>query len=65
MESVGVCYGVNGNNLPSRQEFIDLYKSKGIGGMRIYYPDEEALQALRGSNIELILDVPRDTLSCR
>ncbi|CAL5212435.1 unnamed protein product [Lathyrus oleraceus] len=63
VQSIGVCYGVNGNNLPSRQEVIDLYKSNGITGMRIYYPDEEALQALRGSNIELILDVPRDTLS--
>ncbi|CAJ2679754.1 unnamed protein product [Trifolium pratense] len=63
VESVGVCYGVNGNNLPSRQEVVDLYKSNGINQMRIYYPDEQALQALRGSNIELILDVAKDTLS--
>jgi hypothetical protein len=31
--------------------------------MRIYYPDEEVLEALRGSNIELILDVAKGTLS--
>ena len=54
---------MNGNNLPSKQEVVDLYKSKGIGKMRIYYPDEEVLQALRGSNIELILDVAKGTLS--
>jgi len=54
---------VNGNNLPSKQEVVDLYKSKGIGKMRIYYPDEEVLHALRGSNIELILDVAKGTLS--
>lgn len=62
-QSVGVCYGVNGDNLPSRQEVVDLYKSNGIGRMRIYYPDEEALQALKGSNIELILDVAKDSLA--
>jgi len=47
---------MNGNNLPSKQEVVDLYKSKGIGKMRIYYPDEEVLESLRGSNIELILE---------
>nr|AFK41254.1 unknown [Lotus japonicus] len=61
-QSVGVCYGANGDNLPSRQEVVDLYKSKGINRMRIYDQDEEALQALRGSNIEVILGVPNDKL---
>ena len=41
---------------------MDLYKTNGIGRMRIYYPDEEALQALRGSGIELIMDVAKETL---
>ncbi|XP_058735170.1 glucan endo-1,3-beta-glucosidase-like [Vicia villosa] len=63
VQSIGVCYGMIGNNLPSKQEVIDLYKSKGINRMRLYYPDEEALQAIRGSNIELILDVAKETLS--
>ncbi|TKY67234.1 Glucan endo-1,3-beta-glucosidase [Spatholobus suberectus] len=61
-QSIGVCYGVIGGNLPSRQEVVDLYKTNGIGKMRIYYPDEEALQALKGSNIELIMDVAKETL---
>uniref|UniRef100_A0A0D9YJY9 Uncharacterized protein n=1 Tax=Oryza glumipatula TaxID=40148 RepID=A0A0D9YJY9_9ORYZ len=53
----GVCYGVVGNNLPSRSEVVQLYKSKGISAMRIYYPDQEALAALRGSGIAVIVDV--------
>ncbi|EAY77183.1 hypothetical protein OsI_05153 [Oryza sativa Indica Group] len=57
VQSIGVCYGVLGNNLPSRSEVVQLYKSKGINGMRIYYPDKEALNALRNSGIALILDV--------
>ncbi|KAK7380820.1 hypothetical protein VNO78_33339 [Psophocarpus tetragonolobus] len=61
-QSVGVCYGVNGDNLPTRQEVVDLYKVNNIGRMRIYYPDEVALQALKGSSIELIMDVPKETL---
>jgi exo-beta-1,3-glucanase (GH17 family) len=61
-QSVGVCYGANGDNLPNKQEVVELYKSKGIGKMRIYDQDEGALQALRDSNIELILGVPNDKL---
>ncbi|XP_059653173.1 glucan endo-1,3-beta-glucosidase-like [Cornus florida] len=61
-QSIGVCNGQFGNNLPSAQETVDLYKSKGIGRMRIYYPDQATQQALRGSNIELILGVPNSDL---
>lgn len=59
---VGVCNGQDGNNLPSDQEVVDLYKSNGIGRMRMYSPKAETLQALRGSNIELVLDVPNSDL---
>lgn len=62
-ESIGVCYGRNGNNLPPVREVIALYKSNGIGKMRIYSADKEVLTALRGSNIELIMDVPRNELA--
>ncbi|XP_077241630.1 glucan endo-1,3-beta-glucosidase-like [Tasmannia lanceolata] len=62
VQSIGVCYGNNGNNLPSAPEVIDLYKSRNIGGMRLYYANQAALQALRGSTIQVILDVPSDRL---
>ena len=61
-QSIGVCYGTNGNNLPSASQVINLYKSNGIGSMRIYDPNSDTLQELRGSDIELILDVPNTDL---
>jgi len=61
-ESIGVCYGVIADSLPSKQEVVDLYKSNGIGKMRIYFPEAETLEALRGSGIELIMDVAKESL---
>ncbi|CAO2195859.1 unnamed protein product [Urochloa humidicola] len=53
----GVCYGTNGDNLPSRVDVVQLYKSNNIQAMRIYSPDHAALDALRGTAIALTLDV--------
>ncbi|KAJ9559221.1 hypothetical protein OSB04_013835 [Centaurea solstitialis] len=61
-QSVGVCYGRNGDGLPSQQDVVALYNSKGITRMRIYDPDQGTLQALKGSNIEVMLGVPNDAL---
>ncbi|XP_016445078.1 glucan endo-1,3-beta-glucosidase, acidic-like [Nicotiana tabacum] len=61
-QPIGVCYGRNGNNLPSAQDVVNLYKANGITNMRVYDPIAETLTALKGSNIEIILDIPNDNL---
>ncbi|VVA36037.1 PREDICTED: glucan endo-1 [Prunus dulcis] len=61
-QSVGVCYGRNGNNLPSESDVVGLYKSNGIGRMRIYEPNDPTYQALKGSNIELTVTILKNQL---
>ncbi|XP_042482645.1 glucan endo-1,3-beta-glucosidase-like isoform X2 [Macadamia integrifolia] len=58
----GVCCGMSGDNLPSPKEVVDLYKSQNITRMRLFGPNQEIFQALRDTNIELILGIPESDL---
>jgi hypothetical protein len=47
MEGVrGVCYGLVGDNLPSRADLVQLHKSNNMQAMRIYIPDQAALRCI-------------------
>ncbi|KAF8034032.1 hypothetical protein BT93_C0342 [Corymbia citriodora subsp. variegata] len=58
----GVCYGMQGDNLPSPAEVIKLYKNHNIGTMQLYDPNPEALQALVNSGISVILGTKDEDL---
>ncbi|KAL3534425.1 hypothetical protein ACH5RR_002886 [Cinchona calisaya] len=58
----GVCYGRLGNSLPSPADVVALSNQNNIRRIRIYEPHQPTLQALRGSNIEVILGVPNTDL---
>nr|GMD72258.1 glucan endo-1,3-beta-glucosidase, acidic-like [Ipomoea batatas] len=62
VESIGVSYGKNGNNLPSETDTINLMKSNGIQGLRVYAADTTVFNALKGSNIAVIVDVSNPRL---
>ncbi|KAL5227691.1 hypothetical protein ABZP36_015956 [Zizania latifolia] len=62
VQSIGVCYGVNGDNLPPASDVVKFYRSKGINSMRIYFADRNALRALSGSNIGLVMDIGNENL---
>ncbi|XP_027177512.1 glucan endo-1,3-beta-glucosidase, acidic-like [Coffea eugenioides] len=58
----GVCYGRLGSNLPSPADVVALCNQRNIKRMRIYDPHQPTLQALGGSNIEVMLGVPNTDL---
>ncbi|XP_057504078.1 glucan endo-1,3-beta-glucosidase-like [Actinidia eriantha] len=60
--NIGVNYGRLGNNLPSPRDVISLYKRCGINSLRLYDPNPEVLEALRGSNLQVSLGVRNEEI---
>ncbi|CAA0812784.1 beta-1-3-glucanase 1 [Striga hermonthica] len=54
---VGVVFGTKTRKLPHPKEIVALCIKHNIKRMRIYEPNHEILEALKGSNISLILGV--------
>ena len=52
-----MCYGRVGDGLPSEKDVVTLYRNNDLTKMHIYDPNQPTLQALKGTNIELILDI--------
>ena len=59
---IGAIYGTLTDDLPPAIEVIALYNTNGIGKMRIFYTNQATHQALKGSNIEVIVGVVNDDL---
>ncbi|PPS18772.1 hypothetical protein GOBAR_AA01832 [Gossypium barbadense] len=59
---IGVCYGLNGNNLPSPGDVINLFKTSGINNIRLYQPYPEVLEAARGSGISLSMSTTNEDI---
>ncbi|XP_057785139.1 glucan endo-1,3-beta-glucosidase-like [Salvia miltiorrhiza] len=59
---VGVCFGRLGNNLPSVQRTLALYKKYNIRRMRLYDPHPPTLRGLAGTGIRLMLGIRDDEL---
>ena len=61
-QSISANYGTVADNLPPAIDVITLYTTNGIGKMRIFDPNQATLQALKGSNIEVIVGVVNNDL---
>ncbi|KAH7519282.1 probable glucan endo-1,3-beta-glucosidase BG4 [Ziziphus jujuba] len=60
---IGINYGLLGNDLPPPPEVVQLYKSVNINKVRLFDPNAPALNALRGSNISVIVGIRNEDLA--
>uniref|UniRef100_A0A803L085 Glucan endo-1,3-beta-D-glucosidase n=1 Tax=Chenopodium quinoa TaxID=63459 RepID=A0A803L085_CHEQI len=55
--AVGVNYGLLGDNLPPPSNVVDLYRKENIPLLRLFEPNPDVLNALRGSGLKVSLGV--------
>ncbi|KAI5683261.1 hypothetical protein M9H77_04489 [Catharanthus roseus] len=60
--SIGVNYGRVANNLPSAVKVVKLLKSQGLERVKVYDTDPSVLNALAGSGIKVVVDLPNELL---
>ena len=56
-QSIGVCYGRIGDNLPSPKDMVGMYTQYGIGKMRMFDADSTVLGAFENSGVEVTVGV--------
>ncbi|KAJ7534800.1 hypothetical protein O6H91_12G003900 [Diphasiastrum complanatum] len=59
---VGMNYGLDGDNLPSPQQAVDFMKKHGMAQVRIYDTNAAILNALAGSNIQVMVGIPNEEI---
>ncbi|KAJ4845360.1 hypothetical protein Tsubulata_028011 [Turnera subulata] len=60
---IGVNYDMLGDNLPTPADVINLYKKYNIKKMRLFDPNPGALNALKGTQIEVTLGVRNEDVA--
>ncbi|KAF0919690.1 hypothetical protein E2562_030941 [Oryza meyeriana var. granulata] len=63
VEGIGVNYGMIGNNLPSPDKVVALYRASNITDIRLFHPDTTVLGALRGSGLGVVLGTLNEDLA--
>lgn len=58
----GINYGRVADNIPSPENVVKLLKAAKIKNVRIYDADHDILEAFKGSGLELIVNIPNDSL---
>jgi len=61
-KNIGIFYGDDSDHLPDPKEAVKIFKQHGIGKIRLFMPNPTIQEALRGSNIDLMLGVPNSDI---
>ncbi|CAO2841848.1 unnamed protein product [Amaranthus hypochondriacus] len=60
--TIGICYGRNGDDLPTPDKAAELVKQHDIKYVRIYDSNIQVLKAFANSGVELMIGVPNSDL---